>query len=94
MKLFSIYDSKAAAYTQPFTLPSGAHALRQISEVLIGDRQTPFSDYPEDFTLMEIAEWDQLTGQVKPYMTFESHGNLAHLKAQLVARRNQQQGGN
>jgi len=93
MKLFSIYDSKAAAYLQPFTLQSGAHALRQVSEILISDRPSPFSDYPEDFTLMEIGEWDQISGQIKPYMTFESHGNLAHLKAQLVARRNQQQQG-
>lgn len=91
MKLFSIYDSKAQAYLSPFPLQSAAHAHRQIAELLVSDRNSPFSDYPEDFTLMEIAEWDQLTGQVKPYMAFESHGNLAHLKAQLIARRNQQQ---
>lgn len=91
MKFFSIYDSKAAAYLAPFALQSSAHALRQLSELLLSDRPSPFSDYPEDFTLMEIGEWDQLSGQMKPYMAFESHGNLATLKAQLVARRQQQQ---
>lgn len=94
MKLFSIYDSKAQAYIHPFALQSAAHAVRQVSDILAGDRPSPYSDYPEDFTLMEIGEWDQLTGKITSYPHFESHGNLAHFRAQLIARRKQSQTAN
>ena len=67
MKMFSIFDSKAAAYMTPFTLQSSAHAIRQIAEMLLQPQPSPFSDYPEDFTLMEIGEWDQLTGEIRPF---------------------------
>lgn len=89
MKIFSIFDQKAAAYLSPFTLPSVAHATRQLAEVLLSNQNSPFSDYPEDFTLMEIGTWDQLTGEIHPHQAFISHGNLAVMKAQLKQRREQ-----
>lgn len=91
MKIFSIFDSKAAAYMTPFTLQSSAHAIRQISELMLSREASPFSDYPEDFTLMEIGSWDQLTGEIHPHSAFISHGNLAVMKAALKNRREQQQ---
>ena len=91
MKMFSIFDSKAAAYMTPFILQSDAHAKRQLADLLLSNQTSPFSDYPEDFTLMEIGTWDQLTGEVSPYQTFISHGTLMVLKAQLQQRRQQSQ---
>jgi len=91
MKMFSIFDAKAAAYMTPFTLQSEAHAKRQLADLLVGNQPSPFSDYPEDFTLMEIGTWDQITGEVHPHPAFIPHGNLAILKAQLKQRREQNQ---
>lgn len=91
MKIFSIFDQKAAAYLSPFTLQSEAHAIRQLADVLLSNQTSPFSDYPEDFTLMEIGTWDQLTGEIHPHQAFISHGNLAGMKAQLKQRREQHQ---
>lgn len=85
MKIFAIFDKKANAYLRPFTLPSAAHAVREVSEVM--QRPGPFSDYPEDFTLFEIGSFDEESGEVQPLLTHESLGNLLKLGNELRLRR-------
>lgn len=90
-KIFSIYDSKAGAYMTPFFLPSVAHATRQLADLLLSNQASPFSDYPEDFTLMEIGEWNPVDCHTVILDRHIPHGSLLVLKSQLRQRREQNQ---
>lgn len=86
LKVFTIFDGKANAYLRPFSLPSSAHAIREVSEVM-QQPTGPFSDYPEDFTLFEVGEFDDETGEVQPLLKHEPLGNLLRFKNDLKNRR-------
>ncbi|AXH74205.1 MAG: nonstructural protein [Microviridae sp.] len=63
MKLtgFSIYDSKAEAFTAPFFQPTPAMGIRTFGE-LCRDPGSPFSKHPRDFELFKVGEFDDSTG--------------------------------
>lgn len=61
-KVYTVYDSKVSAYTQPFFLRTKGEALRGWMDV-VNDGTTAFNKHPEDYTLFEIAEWDDQTAQ-------------------------------
>lgn len=85
-KIFSIFDSRALAFLQPFHLPSQAHAIRTVSEAM-QEPNSIFADYPEDFTLFEIGSFDELTGELQPMLMHSNLGNLLRLKNELQQRR-------
>lgn len=58
----AIYDSKAAVYFQPFFARSRAEAIRTFSSSANKEGHI-FNEYPEDFTLKVLAEWNEDTGQ-------------------------------
>jgi len=60
-KVFSIFDSKAAAFLQPFFSPTAATAVRSF-ERSAQDEASDFNRYAGDYTLFEIGEWDQSQG--------------------------------
>lgn len=61
-KVFSIYDSKAAAYGRPFVDQSNGSAIRSVSEAA-NDKSTTLGKYPADFTLFELGTFDELSGK-------------------------------
>lgn len=67
MKLFAIYDIKAAYYLQPFPDSSTISAMRGF-ETAVNEGNSTFSRYPDDFCLMELAEFNQHTGELIPNM--------------------------
>lgn len=62
LKVFSIYDSKAAVYTKPFFSRTTNEALRDWKAV-VGDPKAPYSMFPEDFCLFELGTYDQATAK-------------------------------
>jgi len=62
LKLFTVYDSKIGAFAQPFFMQSKGQALRSWMDV-VNDKSTQFCKHPEDFTLFEIAEYDDSNGK-------------------------------
>jgi hypothetical protein len=58
----TVFDSKVQAFEQPFFARTRGEALRMWQEVS-NDAQTKFARHPEDFALMEIAEYDDQTAQ-------------------------------
>lgn len=68
MKLFCVYDVKANIYMQPFPEQSTISALRGF-ELAVNGKETIFSKFPDDFCLMELADFDQQTGQIHAHMT-------------------------
>lgn len=65
MKIFTVYDCKAKTYLNPFVQRTSAEAIRGF-ESAANDTQSSISQYPEDFTLMEIGEWDETNATIIP----------------------------
>lgn len=63
LQVFSIFDSKAMAYLQPFFMPNAATASREF-ESACNDPNTAFFKHPGDYELFHIGEWDQYAGKL------------------------------
>lgn len=65
IKIFSIFDSKAEAYLQPFFSQTTATGIRAFASA-VNDSSQPMNHHPADYYLFEIAEWDQVKGRILP----------------------------
>lgn len=72
MKVFCVYDSAAEAYALPFFQKSTGEAVRGFSTAA-KDPQSQLSKHPADFTLFEIGEYNELTGEIS---MLQAHKNL------------------
>ena len=72
-KIFSIYDSKAAAFLPPFILPKAEMAQRTFADC-VNSPDHQFGAHPEDYTLFELGHWDDETGMADYYSTLKSLG--------------------
>ncbi len=79
LKLFTIHDSKAEAFIQPFFSPATGAAIRSF-ERAVNDDSTDFSRYPSDYTLFEIGEFDTQTGRISTLPTLLNLGLAATFK--------------
>lgn len=66
MKVFSVYDSKAEAYAEPFVAKETAEGQRMFS-LSVENEKTKIGKWPEDHTLFELGEWDERAGSFTPY---------------------------
>jgi len=85
MKLFAMYDTKAQTFLQPFPETSTIAALRGF-EVAVNEGKSTFSRFPDDFCLMEIADFNQDTGQLIP---LAAPNNLGSARTVLKLDQNQ-----
>jgi len=76
----SVYDSKAAAYLQPFFAPTRAVAIRSFAAACLQEDHQ-FRRHAEDYTLFCLAEFDEFTGQVFPLNVLEPLTNGLTCKA-------------
>ena len=60
-KMFTVYDSKAEAYLQPFFSSTTGLAIRSFTEA-VNQNDHQFSKYPEDYTLFEIGSYNDEDG--------------------------------
>jgi len=63
-KVFTVHDIKAEAYLPPFFFPTAAMAHRAFTQA-VNSTDHQFAATPEDFTLLEIGEFDDETGELK-----------------------------
>lgn len=83
--IYSVYDSKAAAYMAPFFQRTDGEAMRSFTNAC-NDTSSPFHNHAEDFTLFKLAVFDDNDGSIDPLTTPEPL-----IKAsQLVAPRPQE----
>lgn len=62
MEYFSVFDSAAGAYLEPFPCPTIEVAIRRFREAIhTPDHQ--FQKFPEDYTLFHVGSFDQSTGK-------------------------------
>lgn len=63
LKMFVVRDSKSESYAPPFCMRTRGEAVRAW-ETSCNDGESMMSKYPTDFSLLEIGEFDELTGSV------------------------------
>lgn len=72
LKVFSIYDSKAQIFTKPFFALTTQAALREF-QVGVNNPNSVVAQFPADFTLFELGEFQEKDCSFKLY---ESKVNL------------------
>jgi len=73
LKVFSVYDSKAEAYLQPFFCVNRAVGIRNFSAAA-GDPSSGFCRHAADYTLFEIGDFNPVSGVIDCYDSFVSLG--------------------
>jgi len=68
MKIFSLFDTRAQTYAQPFADSSTVNAPRGF-DTAVNAKDSTLSRYPDDFSLMELATFDPQTGQLVPLVS-------------------------
>lgn len=76
--IFSVYDSKAEAYLQPFYAANARVAQRSMQEAT-ADPTHNFHKYAEDYTLFEIGTFEDSTGTISDHPANISLGNALNL---------------
>jgi len=64
-QIYSIRDLKASAYLQPFFNDSPILAERHVQMLMTHNEMSPLNQFPKDFDLYEIGEWDDITGTIQ-----------------------------
>ncbi|QCQ84847.1 nonstructural protein [Blackfly microvirus SF02] len=67
-KIFSVFDSKAASFGVPFADHQEGSAIRNFADA-VNDGSNPnnmWHNHPEDFSLFQLAEFDNNTGEIVP----------------------------
>lgn len=64
MRICSIFDGKAEAYTTPMFFQSTGQAVRSFADA-VNDGKSDFSNHPEDYTLFLLGDWDQRSGKLE-----------------------------
>ena len=73
LKIYSVYDSKAEAYLQPFFMQSRGAAIRAFGDA-VNDVNHVFAKHSGDYTLFEIGEFSDESASILSYATPVSLG--------------------
>lgn len=72
-QLFSVFDSAAARFTEPWPAQTVELALRRFRHT-VNKEGNDISMFPEDYTLFHVGEFDQETGRVTAFAAPHSLG--------------------
>lgn len=92
-EVFATYDSKGGFYNDPFMVRSKGEAIRGFMTAA-NDPKTSIGQYPEDFTLFQLAQYDDHSGKYSNYDTPLSCGvaiefvNKVTIKDNIVSMKN------
>ena len=70
MRVYSIYDKKALAYSPVLSFPNDVFAIRAC-EADLRNSQSVYSQYPSDFCLVHVADFDDVKGILTPVAPLE-----------------------
>lgn len=65
IQMFTVYDSAAGAYLEPFFAPTLEFAMRGFREA-VNKPGHQFARFPEDYTLFHVGSFDPQSGVVDP----------------------------
>lgn len=61
---YSVYDTAAKLYSQPFLEVTDGTAVRAIQDLVINSKDHAFAKHPKDFSLHKLGEFDDETGVI------------------------------
>ncbi len=67
-QMYSIYDAKAQIFHPPYFNLTHGEAERTFGQI-VNDEKTQISQFPEDFDLYHIGEYNDSTGKMSPNET-------------------------
>lgn len=79
IKIFSVLDTRAGHFLNPFSDTSSVQALRGFEQAC-GEPNSAFNRHPDDFALMELAEFEPSTGTLNVHA---APVNLASARSML-----------
>ncbi len=62
LNLYTIYDTAAACYKNPFALQTDEQAKREFGDIFDGDN--PISTHPEHYYLVKLGSFDNSNGDI------------------------------
>jgi hypothetical protein len=75
-EVFSVYDSVAERYLEPFFSPNVGTATRSFSEAC-RKQDHQFAKYPEDYSLFHIGTFNAETGLIESFTSVHPLGSAA-----------------
>ncbi len=81
-KIFTVYDSKAEAYTTPFFSQTTATAIRAFTQAA-NEVDHDFNRYAADYTLFELGLWDDQTADITTHITLINLGTAITFKKEI-----------
>lgn len=82
--IYAIYDLKAKVFNQPFFLQNDDVAIRTCTS-LANDTMTQCGQYPEDYVLYNLGQYDDSTGHMSS--TQEEHTVITKLAALVTSQK-------
>lgn len=77
--LYSVFDAKSRVFSIPFTSVNKFTALRDFNSAA-SDPQSDINRYPEDYSLYELARFDDESGLIAPHPQPEHLGLAIQFK--------------
>lgn len=78
--IIAVFDAAVGQYTDPATVRSEMEAIRAFS-AQVNTPGTDFNEFPEDYTLFALGEYDPVTGVI---VNHEKPTKLGHAAALLT----------
>lgn len=66
MKLFTVYDAISETFSPPMANRNRGEAVRSFTDE-VNNPNSQLNKHAKDYTLLEIADWDNTTGRIEPY---------------------------
>lgn len=86
LDMFSIYDSKASAFLQPFFSKNSDTAIREFTAA-VNQSNGNFQEFTEDFSIFTLGTFDQDEGKFTIHKTPIHLANAISLKQQEEVQR-------
>lgn len=84
-KVYSIYDSKANAFNQPFFCLNNEVAKRTVAKAVL-DGEYDIKLFKEDYSLFEFGTWDPQLGKFDMRDAGENLGLIAAIVGRFMER--------
>jgi len=86
-KIFSVRDIKVSVYNIPFHSDSEIQAVRTIHAAMAQQPDMLISQFPQDYELFQLGEFEDVTGKITSLDTPKFIINLVAIKTQVEQQR-------
>lgn len=85
-RIYAIYDSKATMYAPPFFVNNDEVAKRTLCHTFANVGRCPLTEYPGDFSLFCIGEFDEDTGDIAGLGCKENLGTVLEIVCSMKSQ--------